>query len=258
MKVQNAEGKALAAVIHTPKGDGPFPAVLVLHGYCGCKDEHHIATFTEALSENGILAIRFDSFGVNESEGKFEEDFRVSQYISDVEAVQNFMIEQGSIDSSKMAICGHSLGASISIISAARSENWVGCCAIQPPTKITRKGGTHELEYWKKVGAIAQELGAPMRGKVMLPADYAIDADQWDALDFAPKVSCPMMIMYGTEDIDVLPDITLSIYQAANHDSTKLVKLEGVGHGFQSNPEDLNLVTDHLVGFMKDTLFNIR
>jgi len=49
------------AGIYRPKGDGPFPAVIILHG-CGGHDGHHQA-WAERLVSWGYVGIVVDSFG---------------------------------------------------------------------------------------------------------------------------------------------------------------------------------------------------
>jgi acetyl esterase/lipase len=58
---RNAEGRMLMARIYKPKGPGPFPAVLDLHGGAwNAKDRHAEEPMDRALAASGLLVVAID------------------------------------------------------------------------------------------------------------------------------------------------------------------------------------------------------
>ena len=57
----SSEGLLLTAKLRKPVGDGPFPAVVMLHG-CG-GPSLHINPWEERLISMGYVTLRVDSFG---------------------------------------------------------------------------------------------------------------------------------------------------------------------------------------------------
>jgi len=255
--INNSSNHSLAGVIHKPNGPGPFPAVLVLHGYLASKDEAQIVAFAQALSKAGFLALRFDAYGVNDSGGTIEEDYRVSQIVKDTECWYEYLSTRSDVDSNKIGICGHSLGASMAIIYSAMNHQVSACCAVQPCTKVTRSEGKRRLSDWTIKGYFAEELGDSLKKRrIKMPVAFGIDADNWDAAHYASKVRCPMMLMFGEDDIAVTPETVQAIYKLSPPETTQLIRLEKTDHDFKYSPEKLDLVTTHLVQFMASQLYS--
>lgn len=92
------EGGSMTALILTPEGEGPFPAMLLLSG-SGPTDKNGNSLITvgknnslkmvaEALAEEGIATIRYDKRGVGDNIGLMakEEELRFEDYIKDASA----------------------------------------------------------------------------------------------------------------------------------------------------------------------------
>ena len=64
----------IAGVVVQPSGDGPFPAVLMLHGFASSKDEvgGMYQRLAAQLGEQGIASLRIDFRGWGESGGGME------------------------------------------------------------------------------------------------------------------------------------------------------------------------------------------
>ena len=68
------EGQQIAGTVHIPDGPGPFPGVLLCHGFTGQRIEAHFifVKMSRALEQAGIASLRFDFRGSGESEGRFQ------------------------------------------------------------------------------------------------------------------------------------------------------------------------------------------
>lgn len=127
---ENALAKIkLAGTLTVPKGDGPFPAVVLVSG-SGPQDrdetlfEHKpFLLIADHLAKRGIACLRYDDRGVAKSGGQFAEATS-GDFATDAYAAVKFLIADKRIDSKKVGICGHSEGGMIApIVAAAHPDN---------------------------------------------------------------------------------------------------------------------------------------
>jgi pimeloyl-ACP methyl ester carboxylesterase len=105
----------LAGTLNLPKGDGPFPAVLLLSG-SGPQDRDSsifghkpFLLLAHELTQSGIAVLRFDERGVGESEGRTSEMTMATQ-MGDAQAGINYFLSNTQINRTKIGLLGHSLG----------------------------------------------------------------------------------------------------------------------------------------------------
>lgn len=124
----------LAGTLTLPEGDGPFPAVVLISG-SGPQDrdetlfEHKpFAVLADALTRRGMAVLRYDDRGVGgSSEGAPEatsEDFAL-----DVDAARGFLAARPEIDADRIGLVGHSEGAMVATIAAARKPG-IACVVM--------------------------------------------------------------------------------------------------------------------------------
>ena len=83
--IDNSNGLKLSLIISYPDKNKQYPAILILGGFVGYKEEAHVKELAGALMQNGFAAIRFDCSGFGESDGIFEKDYLMSNYLKDIE-----------------------------------------------------------------------------------------------------------------------------------------------------------------------------
>ncbi|WP_257984583.1 alpha/beta hydrolase family protein [Psychroflexus sp. MES1-P1E] len=105
----------LAGTLSLPKGDGPFPAVLLLSG-SGPQDRDSnifghkpFLLLAHELTQSGIAVLRFDERGVGESGGRTSEMTMATQR-GDAQAGINYLLSNHQINNTKVGLLGHSLG----------------------------------------------------------------------------------------------------------------------------------------------------
>jgi pimeloyl-ACP methyl ester carboxylesterase len=123
-------------------GDGPFPAVLLIHGSGATDRDEYLPPMVtgtgnesrpfwqiaEYLSERGFVVLRYDKRGIGENGTILDLDTyanaTVHQFQSDAKAALNVLIQQPEVDRDKITIIGHSEGAIIAPrIAAERPED---------------------------------------------------------------------------------------------------------------------------------------
>ena len=107
----NLSGEKLIGIETRPAVEQPqYPAVCLVHGFYGNKDEWGMFTIMAAeLAERGIAAYRFDLSGCGESEGNYT-DTNLTKLAEDVEAILEFVQSQSIVDRARIGLIGFSLG----------------------------------------------------------------------------------------------------------------------------------------------------
>ncbi|OGL58883.1 hypothetical protein A3H10_02495 [Candidatus Uhrbacteria bacterium RIFCSPLOWO2_12_FULL_46_10] len=122
VSVVNSSGEKLIGLETKPSVEQPqYPAVIMVHGFYGNKDECGIfTTIVSALAEQGIVGYRFDLSGCGESEGSYAET-TLTKLAEDVESILEFVESQPSVDRVRIGLIGFSLGTTA--ILALRPRN---------------------------------------------------------------------------------------------------------------------------------------
>jgi len=113
----------LAGVLVEPKGNGPFPAVVLVHGAGpGTHDEPAFVVHANAFLKAGFAVLAYDKRGSGDSTGKLE----ISDYedlARDVSSAVNFLRTRNEIARSKIGLLGRSEGAWVSTIAASHDPS---------------------------------------------------------------------------------------------------------------------------------------
>lgn len=250
--IKNKKGLKLAAFLHKPDKEGKFPAIVLVHGFTGYKDEGHIAAIAEELEKNDFVAIRFDTSGFGESGGVLEDDYRLSNQYSDIESVFEYIKTLDYVDSDKLGVWGNSLGGTLVIIFASNNP-WVkAVCAVSVPTEFARKDNfERRTKAWEKTGFFEKE--SSRYGHIKIPFDFVTDGRKFNSLNSISKVSAPILFVLGTADENVYPENTKEIYNLAN-EPKQLVEIQGMKHDYKNIPEQVIEVNNHVVRFFQDEL----
>ena len=129
VKFENSIEKfQLSGTLTLPKGEGPFPAVILVSG-SGPQDRNEeilghkpfwiIADF---LTNQGFAVLRYDDRGTGQSKGVFASATSV-ELASDAESALDFMRSNPKIQKDKISIAGHSEGAMIAVMLAAKIKD---------------------------------------------------------------------------------------------------------------------------------------
>lgn len=108
----------LAGTLSLPRGQGPFPAVVLISGTGhNTRDEdvwgHKVfVVLADALNRKGLAVLRYDKRGVGGSSGDFDTA-TTADFASDAEAGVAWLKTQPQIDPARIGVLGHSEGGII-------------------------------------------------------------------------------------------------------------------------------------------------
>ena len=126
---QNTQDKiTLAGTLTTPRGTGPFPAVVLITG-SGAQDRNEMLlghqpflVLADYLTRRGIAVLRLDDRGVGGTSKGTPNDTS-QNYVSDVLAGVAFLKTRKEINPKQIGLIGHSEGGMIAPMAAARSTD---------------------------------------------------------------------------------------------------------------------------------------
>ncbi len=125
--ITNAKpGVVLAGTLTIPRGNGPFPAVVLVTGSGAQNRDEEILghkpflVIADYLARNGIAALRCDDRGVGGSKGNLATATTLD-FADDAEAAFSFLRARSEVDPKRVGIVGHSEGGLIAPIVAARN-----------------------------------------------------------------------------------------------------------------------------------------
>ncbi|MFI1396185.1 alpha/beta hydrolase [Streptomyces sp. NPDC020681] len=170
-----SRGSRCAAWLTYPAGTGPFPAVVLVHGF-GATHEMRLAQYEQAFAAGGMAVLSFDFRNIGASEGTPRQLISVRRQLADIDAALDFIRRDPKIDGSRIAIWGTSMGATHVLLTAARHPELaaavVQCPVVNTMDAAFSSGLRHVLRL---VGPITDDL---VRAALRLPRRYIAVVDE--------------------------------------------------------------------------------
>lgn len=118
------DGVWLAGTLSIPKGTGPFPAAVLIHGSGPHDRDEELAghrifvVLADHLTRRGIEVLRYDKRGIMRSTGDFSTA-TTQDFAADAAAAMAFLCQRKEVASGRIGLIGHSEGGNIAPIVAA-------------------------------------------------------------------------------------------------------------------------------------------
>ncbi|MBI5614284.1 alpha/beta fold hydrolase [Candidatus Gottesmanbacteria bacterium] len=251
--IANEKGLKLVGVLHLPTGRKRCPAVINLHGFTGYKEEENSSSLARDLASKGYVVIRFDASGDGESEGTLSDDYRMTNYLSDIDSVYQYLIHHPCVDPEKIGVWGHSMGATLSLIWGSMHNEIKVICAVSPPIEL---GSTDwlgpRLESWKRTGWFSK-ISSNGNIEKRIPWAFVEDARKYNVLKFVQGVKSPTMIVLGLSDDTVPPEQSRKIYRRLTC-KKELIEVEGMSHDYKKFPDQVLKVNEKVLPFFRQFL----
>lgn len=187
-----AGGSVLAGTLTLPQGPGPFPgAVLVTGSGAQNRDEEIMGhkpflVLADYLTRQGIAVLRYDDRGVGESTGNLAAA-TTEDFAGDAEAVWRALRARPEIDGARVGFIGHSEGAIIAPMIAARTPGVAFIVMIAgsgvPGDEIMVRQSTSILQA---SGVPAEAVAANIRVQQQM---FAILRDEHDPARIAERLN---------------------------------------------------------------------
>ncbi len=195
-QVRGARGQTLAAWLALPQrvnGGRPSPVVVAVHGWGA--NGSTLSAMVEPLVRAGIAVALFDA--ANHGDSSTEAFSSLPRFADDLAALLDTLREEPAIDSGRVGLIGHSVGAAAVLLHAARhggASAVVNLSAFAHPREV--------MERW------LQEHRIPRRwiGTEILETVQEIIGERFDRiapLHQVPRIACPVLLVHGAQDLTV-------------------------------------------------------
>jgi len=229
--IPGADGK-LSALLYKPDGNGPFPAVIALHGCGGLADtsgpiKPRYADWAEQLLKSGHAVLLPDSYGSRELGPQCHAKTRRAagrrERLADISAARHWLVQQPFVARQRIGLIGWDTGASALL--------W----AVRPQTAIA-KG---EPEFRSAIAFYPDcRSSARLGWSARVPTLLLIGGND----DVSSASACRSMIE-GAQGRSALARIV--VYPGAYHDFDRAgVKLHLTSAGDPGEPEQGHLGFD--------------
>jgi pimeloyl-ACP methyl ester carboxylesterase len=251
VSIRASDGVVLAGTLTLPHGAATAPGFVFVHG-SGCVDRDEtvgpnkvFAQLANRLSNDGYAVLRYDKRGCGKSGGTFATRDRLIANARDAVA---YLRAQPEIDGARVFVLGHSEGGEIAPRVAIADGRLRGIVLLAPPAipleKILMQQALRTAPVADRT-TIAREEQAAIDAIAMGKKSGASNA--WlrssfgiDPATLIARVPCPILIVQGTKDIQVLAADTPRLVAAARAAKRKVVvqMLDGDDHLFIKLPAD--------------------
>lgn len=254
---------ALPATLTLPKGDGPFPAVILVHG-SGPHDRDEtigpnkpFLDLADGLADHGIAVLRYEKRTKAHPDAFANGTFTVDdETVNDALAAVALLRTQDDIDARHIFVAGHSLGALMAPRIGQRDPAIAGLILLAAPASkledivvrqtryLARLQRQSDAEIDKALAAIELQRQAvkhladnvaPGTSLLLgLPASYWRDLNGYDPIATARLIKQPMLILQGGRDYQVTPADEFSQWRTAfaTNPRVELIEYPTLGHAF--------------------------
>lgn len=243
----------IPAVFTVPEGEGPFPLVVMIHGFGGSKEENIGFTYiARVLAKSGIASMRFDCPGCGESKADYTL-FSYSENVNNSYDCLNYALENANIDKNQLGILGYSMGGAATNIVTSREDSPYSVRVLLAPAYELHgmyESAPEQLKEAEENGySIVTSFGTDYHCSAQFFEDLINYVDNREKVLETSDIST--LVIYGTEDTTVPTAETAAFAEALHADS---LCLDGVPHsyGFYNGPdgyETMDTIATSVTGF---------
>lgn len=275
---------ALPATLSLPTGDGPFPAVILVHG-SGPNDRDETVGANKpfkdlawGLATQGIAVLRYEKrtkyYATTIVNILFEltvEDEVIEDALHAITLLKN----NTKIDTNQIYLIGHSLGGMLAPRIATQTTDLAGITLMAAPTRpledlminqtiyLAELDGTITSDEQMQINA-TQENITKIKTLTIGPTEvilgaglaYWEDLSTYNPVETALTLDIPMLILQGTRDYQVPYDIDYATWQTtfANYTNVTFHLYENLNHLFIPGTGDPTFAEYNTPGNIHETV----
>ena len=223
--VKARDGLDIPVYVTKPKGEGPWPTVVMPHGGPHVNEVIMYDEWGQMLANNGYLVLQpqyrtSTGLGRKHFEAGYDEHGKAMQDDKDDAAL--WAVEQGWADPDRLAMHGFSYGGYAAAVAASR-ENQIYQCAV---------AGAAVLNAARQV----RGFESPFMGKAAKQWGRWRGADSGtDPIKEVSNINIPLYVISGAVDSRVMPynhtDYEKAVKKAGKDDMVEFLQIKDMDHG---------------------------
>lgn len=239
------EDHDIPMVIAYPQGDGPFPCMLLLHGFMSYKEgDGYLFTKTaEKIAEAGIASARIDFCSMGENRYS-RIHYGTEICIKEAKAAFEYLQTREDIIHDRIGILGHSMGGRITFLSSKLPSKCLvtfnGAVNVDKPGALTLKGlNAHDIERQ----GYTVYLTSDGRSELLFPKfveDLQIHSDA------IYQYTNPILVCVGADDPTLDPKVSYQFVETCGMENVDMVVIEKANHTFNAKTKDFTKVYELL------------
>jgi len=253
----------LPGILATPDGPGPFPVVVLVAGSGPHDGDETIGPnkpfrdIAQGLAAAGIASLRYDKRTLTyAAQMAGRSDITIDEEVTDdALAAVRLVRAQLRIDSHRVFVLGHSLGAYMAPRIGQRDPGLAGLILLAAPARslldvqaqqvleMGKRQGLSDEQIARRLHAIADEKrwlaqadpGKPSTGAFGgVPQSYQLSLRDYDVVVVARLSGMPMLFMQGGSDFQVSPELDFARWQTALAGQKQVAfhRYDGLNHLF--------------------------
>ncbi|RJR26267.1 alpha/beta fold hydrolase [candidate division WWE3 bacterium] len=223
-------------VMNLPKGDGPFPVIILNHGYFNTSSFNSgdgTQTMADILARNSYLTLASDYRG----HGKSENDSQDSrghrpEYAIDVLNLIVSVKNLEKADSTRIGMWGHSMGGEIAL-RTAEVTNMLKVVVLWAPTSARTSDNSNFY------GGTRNNQGST-----------STDAEGSSPINYLKYISTPVSLHQGLSDIEVNPEWSKELKEALEIEGKQVEYFEYPGQDHNFRNLGWNIISERTVSFL--------
>ncbi|PZA07008.1 MULTISPECIES: S9 family peptidase [unclassified Meiothermus] len=231
----------LYGFMNVPTGKGPYPVVLVLHGYVNPATYRTLAyttRYADALARMGYVVLHPNYRGHPPSEGKPDPPFRIGYAVDVLNLLAIVRAQAGQpgplekADGGRLALFGHSMGGGIALRVAV----------VDPRVRVVVLYGSMSGDEAKNAQRIYYVFSGRQRGQEELRTP-ASELARISPINYLSRTQAAFSVHHGTADPQVPYAWSVELCQKlkALGKRTECFGYAGAGHLFQGRNDQVFL-----------------
>jgi uncharacterized protein len=230
-------GALLAGTLDLPKGAGPFPAVVYVHGSGQASRWRWDVPWVQMLVRAGIAFFSYDKRGVGESQGTCcpGDDDHFNLLAADADGAVNALRKRSEVNPARIGFLGTSQAGWVVPLAVVRSLHRVAFVALADAPAVT----THEEAQWSELAgedaAHPPALTAAKRAEIT----RELQPSGFDPIPLLAEMTVPGIWVYGRLDRSQPAEkgaANLNRLRRANGKDFTVVLFPKAGHGLLDTP----------------------
>lgn len=224
-----SSGLMLRGMLHLPAKSRNFPVCVFCHGYFQSNRVGPFGLYVQvarALASHGVACLRFDCRGFGESEGNYlEVSYR--GLAKDLANAVKVAKKIAGVDTRRVGLIAHSLGANIAIQVASSDFSIETLCLLSPDASSSDKSKVFTNRQLREL----RKDGRTVRNGI--PASSKVYDEIRDGVTFtrASQIHAMVTLIYGNKDPYFVRKDYAKLAKSFQG-SVELKKISGANHNF--------------------------